>query len=104
MQKEGIHGHLDERTKYDEKHAIFVVRILSSIYMRFGAVRFGKNPLFMIPFAANSVMSMRPWFAGADWIKHCIDIKDMSTTTGSFMIRRIYPFLLMMAAQKQLFN
>ena len=102
--KKGIASHLDERTKFHEAHPIHVLRLFSAIYMRFGTVRFGQNPMFLIPFDTGDVLQMNPWFAGSDWIKHSIDIKDINGTTASIMIRRIRPVLLLMSYQKQLFH
>ena len=99
--KEGIQSHLDERTKYDDSAPIEILRLFSGILMKFGAVQHVKNGLFAIPFDVGEVLEMKPWFAGSDWIKHSFGIMDTVGHTGSFMIRRVRPFLLPMAFQKQ---
>ena len=98
--KEGIQPHLDERTKYCDSTSIEVVRLFNAILMKYGAIQFGKNALFAIPFDVGEVLEMKPWFADSDWIKHSFGAIDTIGHTASFMIRRVRPFLLPMSSQK----
>ena len=97
---EGTKVHLDERTKFDDNTSIHILRLLSGIFMRFGAGHFNKSPMFMIPFDKNTLLEMKPWFAGCDWIKHSIDPKETGGHTACFIVRRVRPFLLPMCQYK----
>ena len=95
----GINLHFDEHTRFDEQSSVYSVTAENGKTMRFGAGVRAKNPLFYVDLLAPQLFRMEHHSFGTCFVKHGFTCKDINDRTCTFIMRRVYPFLMLMSAQ-----
>lgn len=95
----GIESHYDGKHKFDLFSNIYTVRMYNDAVIKFRCKRWFKNPLCAIVLKRSVVCELHCVSFGSDWIKHCLSNLDFAGPNAAFILRRVYPFLLLWSKQ-----
>ena len=98
LDQSAIDSHHDGQTTFDKDSDVCSVTVENGKSLRFNAGVRNKNPLFYLDLMAPQVFTMCN-HTFVHYLKHCFTSKDKKDETSTFILRRVYPFLMLMSAQ-----